>query len=213
MHDLQTILFDFDGTLADTRNIVLDIFNSLATDYGLKPIQTEEKILLQHMHAREVLTYLGISNYRLMQIGQQISQRLKMEMIHIQPILNMKTIVQQLNAEGYCLGIISSNTKENIHIFLNNNQMTCFNFVYCSHLLFGKQHLIKKVLKKQKLNVNQVAYIGDEVRDIEVAQNNGIKAIAVSWGYNDRQTLAAYHPDFLIDKPEELLTLIQHGYY
>jgi phosphoglycolate phosphatase len=56
--------------------------------------------------------------------------------------------------------------------------------------------------------VSEAYYIGDEVRDIAAAAHAGIRSIAVSWGYSDRETLAAERPDHLVDAPEELVRII-----
>jgi phosphoglycolate phosphatase-like HAD superfamily hydrolase len=50
--------------------------------------------------------------------------------------------------------------------------------------------------------------VGDETRDIEAAKKSHIKVIAVSWGFNSRQVLEKYSPDFLIDYPGELIDVI-----
>ncbi|PSB03825.1 HAD family hydrolase, partial [Merismopedia glauca] len=59
-------------------------------------------------------------------------------------------------------------------------------------------------------NPAKVIYVGDETRDIEAARKSKIKAIAVCWGFNFREILAKYKPDFLIDRPSQLLEVVQH---
>lgn len=55
-------------------------------------------------------------------------------------------------------------------------------------------------------------YVGDEVRDIEACQKVGIKIAAVTWGLNTKEALERYHPDSLIDKPQQLLDLVNERY-
>jgi phosphoglycolate phosphatase-like HAD superfamily hydrolase len=64
-------------------------------------------------------------------------------------------------------------------------------------------------LRKESLNPEEVVYVGDETRDIEAAKKSQIKVIAVTWGFNSKQVLAAQNPDFLIDRPEELIKVIE----
>ncbi len=49
--------------------------------------------------------------------------------------------------------------------------------------------------------------IGDSTMDIETARNAGMRAIAVTWGFHDRERLRAAGADQLVDAPEELLDL------
>jgi phosphoglycolate phosphatase len=53
-----------------------------------------------------------------------------------------------------------------------------------------------------------LTYIGNEDRDIHAAHKLKIPIIAVTWGYNVRELLATEKPDYLIDKPEELLGIL-----
>ena len=62
-------------------------------------------------------------------------------------------------------------------------------------------------MKKYGFKKDQVLYVGDEIRDIVAAKRLGIKIAAVAWGYNSLKALKEQEPDYLIHKPEELLTL------
>lgn len=50
--------------------------------------------------------------------------------------------------------------------------------------------------------------MGDEIRDIDAAKKTGIKVIAVGWGFNSPQALAAQNPNFLIERPQELIEIM-----
>ena len=59
-----------------------------------------------------------------------------------------------------------------------------------------------------KLSKSDVYFVGDEVRDIEAGKKAGIKTIAVSWGYNTKDALAKEQPDYIIDTPLDLKTVV-----
>ena len=50
--------------------------------------------------------------------------------------------------------------------------------------------------------------MGDEIRDIDAAKKTGIKVIAVGWGFNSQEALAAQNPNFLIERPQELIEIM-----
>ncbi len=55
--------------------------------------------------------------------------------------------------------------------------------------------------------------IGDSTTDMETARNSGAHAIAVSWGYHDRESLAARCPDLILDSPSQLASLLADRFY
>jgi phosphoglycolate phosphatase len=52
---------------------------------------------------------------------------------------------------------------------------------------------------------DECVYVGDETRDVEAARKAGMRSAAVTWGFNSRELLEKSRPDFLIDRPGELL--------
>jgi phosphoglycolate phosphatase-like HAD superfamily hydrolase len=58
------------------------------------------------------------------------------------------------------------------------------------------------------LPARDVVYVGDEVRDIEAGRQAGVAVAAMTWGFNDRALLARHCPDYLVERPEELLQLL-----
>ena len=82
-----------------------------------------------------------------------------------------------------------------------------FTFIY-SGSTFGKHKVINKWLRIENINPEKVVYVGDEVRDIDAAKKTGIKVIAVGWGFNSQEALAAQNPDFLIERPQELIEIM-----
>ena len=82
-----------------------------------------------------------------------------------------------------------------------------FNFIHDESNHFSKRYLLKKTLKKYKIDKSKVFYIGDETRDIEAAKRNNIQSIAVTWGYNSEKVLLKHLPTYLAKQPEYLLAI------
>ena len=120
----------------------------------------------------------------------------------------IKEALIELKHQGNKLVIITSNSKENVIVFLEKQEMQeVFDFIY-SGTTFGKSKVINKFLNQNNINPQQAIYVGDETRDIEAARKSNIRAIAVSWGFNSKELLAAQNPDFLIHQPNELIDVI-----
>nr|WP_232826105.1 HAD hydrolase-like protein [Cyanothece sp. BG0011] len=56
-------------------------------------------------------------------------------------------------------------------------------------------------------------YIGDETRDINSAKKSHVKSVGVTWGFNSSEALEKEKPDFLINHPHELITILDHYQY
>lgn len=67
--------------------------------------------------------------------------------------------------------------------------------------------MVQEILKVAKQTREQTLYVGDSDVDMQTAQNAGVKACGVTWGFRSRESLAAYHPAYLIDKPEQLIEI------
>lgn len=105
------------------------------------------------------------------------------------------------------VGIISSNTKKNIRLFLEHRQIDSVDFVISSPL-FSKEAKIKNIMRKNRLSEENVLYIGDETRDVDSAKKAGVRSVAVTWGWTGRELLAKHSPDYIIDSFDELLPVI-----
>jgi HAD superfamily hydrolase (TIGR01509 family) len=207
---LKVIIFDFDGTLADTIDVLLSITNRLSAELGFKSATKEELAQLSNLTSWQLLRYSGISIFKFPLLIRTLKAELRNEIPHIQLFSGIKEVLLELKKRGFILGIITSNSRENVLASMESNGLQgTFDFID-SATTFGKHKIIYRWLKREKLNPEQVVYVGDEVRDIDAAKRTGIKVIAVNWGFNSQSALAAHHPDFLIERPEQLIEIIDN---
>lgn len=205
----KVIIFDFDGTLANTIDVIVDITNRLALEFGYKQTTQGELDELKNLSSREIVKQSGISILKLPFLIKKVRAELNKEIKNIKPISEIKDVLHELSSRGHQLGIVTSNSKENIVEFLEKNEWQhLFDFVYSGTTLFGKSKIINNLIKQREINREQIIYVGDETRDIEAARKSNIKAIAVTWGFNSAEVLAQQNPDFLVSQPQELLSAV-----
>ncbi|MEG4803047.1 HAD-IA family hydrolase [Microcoleus sp. ARI1-B5] len=204
----KVIIFDFDGTLADTIDILLSITNRLSAEFGFKSATKEELAQLSNLTSWQILRYSGISLFKFPLLIRKLRSELRREIPNIQLFGGIKEVLLELKNLGFQLGIITSNSLENVleAVEINGLQGT-FTFVYSSST-FGKHKVINRWLIREHINPEEVVYVGDEIRDIDAAKKTGIKIIAVGWGFNSQEALAAHNPDFLIERPQELIEIM-----
>ena len=150
---------------------------------------------------------MGISIIKLPFWIKKIHSEMNNEISNISPTVEILPILLKLKKK-YQLGILTSNTQENVKLFLEKNNMNFFDFIYTGKSVFGKKNIIKKAIKQQKINRNKIIYVCDEIRDIEAAKKLEIKIIAVTWGYNNKNALEKENPDFIIDVPKDLENIV-----
>jgi phosphoglycolate phosphatase-like HAD superfamily hydrolase len=203
------IIFDFDGTIADTLDSVVKIVNNHAEHFGYKKVTKEDIPYLQGKKPKEILSHLGISIFKLPSWIKKIHSEINKEITNMTPTVNISPFLSELHYdENFHLGILTSNTQENVKQFLYKNELNFFDFIHTGKSVFGKSHMINKIIKERQVNKSVVFYVCDEVRDIEAAKKSGIKSVAVSWGYNTKDALLKENPDFLADTPDELRNII-----
>ena len=204
----KVIIFDFDGTLADTIDILLSITNRLSAEFGFKSATKEELAQLSNLNSWQILQYSGISLFKIPMLIRRLKAELHSELPHIQLFPGIKEVLLELKKRGFQLGIITSNSRENVLGALEKNGLQdTFTFIY-SGSTFGKHKVINKWLRLENIHSEKVVYVGDEIRDIDAAKKTGIKVIAVGWGFNSPQALAAQNPNFLIKRPQELIEIM-----
>jgi len=202
------VIFDFDGTIANTLGSIIDIMNGLSDEFGFRKIKENDVEYLRGKRPREILKYLGISIFKLPFVIRKTRQEINSHIALLSPSVDILPILKLLKENGCHLGIVTTNIEENVRKFLHANNLDLFDFFYTAKKVFGKDRTISKIIKKMNIEKSTVYFVGDEVRDIEAGKKVGIKTIAVSWGYNTRDALGKEHPDYLVDSPAELEKII-----
>lgn len=202
----KVLLFDFDGTVADTRTMALRILNELSEEFRFRSLPEEELPEARNMTTQKLIRYLGIRRWRVPRIARRGLVKFHERIHQVEPIPHVPAILQQLHERGFRLGILTSNSEANVTAFLKHHQITCFEFIRSSSKLFGKSREIRRIMKEHQLQPEDIIYIGDETRDIEASHSTAIRIAAVTWGYNSEEVLRSMNPEFLFDQPEQLLT-------
>lgn len=203
------LVFDFDGTLANTLEIAVDIVNDLSGEYRYAPIRREDMPDLRRKHISELMRMSGMNWLQLPGYVRKARNRFKARIREVQPVSGMREALEGLKAQGYRLGILTSNTQENVTAFLALHDMQWFDFVYAPDSIFGKARRLRRILREYKLPQEALVMIGDEVRDLEAANKSGVDGIGVTWGFNTRELLQAHKPLAIVDQPEELLKMFR----
>ncbi len=204
---MRHIIFDFDGTLADSLPLVIEIAEELL---GPLNLSESEKMRLRNMPMRAVLKESGIPYSKILRLVVKGRTMIKQRMDELKIIPGLGKEIKAIKKEGYMLYVLSSNSESNIRSFLKRNELSdCFSDVQGNIGLFSKTSALKKFLKVKQIDKSDCLYVGDEVRDIDASKKLGIPIISVTWGFNGEQILKASVPDALVKTPSELIKAIK----
>lgn len=207
----KTIIFDFDGTLADTMEYGIGIYNSLAPRYNLRQLAPSEIPWIRNMSAREVIKESGIRFWQLPFLLAKLKKSLRRDIQQITPFTDIDQALRTLQKDGHRLGIMTSNNKDSVQQFLKQHGLSdMFDFVHSEKNLFKKHTALRRLIHTYKLSPLSTVYIGDEIRDINAAKQVGIPIGSVTWGFNTKEALAKMQPNFMIEQPADLPQQLSH---
>lgn len=208
MMKYRALIFDFDGTIADTLGEARLIFNEIAPDYGIREVEEHEIANLRHLSLKEVLKKLDIPKRRVPSIIARGTGMMRTNIERLQLIEGMKEALTDLRSDTEAFGILTSNSTANVDVFLRNHGIRdLFEFVSSTSKLTGKARHLKAIRKTFSVKSHEVCYIGDELRDVKAAQKAKIPHAAVSWGFNSRESLEKSKPTYLFDHPQDFSAL------
>ncbi|OCL26386.1 HAD family hydrolase [Orenia metallireducens] len=203
------IAFDFDGTLVDSQNIAISVVNQLAKKHNFKSIEKENIDYLKSLSVLERCKFLNVPVYKLPFWAPEFYRIYKDSIKHLCFFDGISDLLNQLADLDYKLAIISSNSENIIRDFLKRKQIENVDQIFCSSNLFGKNKVIKKFLKKNKLKNSELIYVGDESRDIIACKEVGVEIIWVSWGYDSIDTIKEESPDYIAKEPQDILSIVK----
>jgi len=206
----KTIIFDFDGTLADSLSVIINVVKQLAMGFKQEHLLKVPFKELRSKTIKQLIKEFQIPFYRLPFLINRGRRLMTNEIAEVKLFTDISLLIKQLKKKHFKLGILSSNSKKNIiKVLKKNNLDKEFEFIHSEMNIFGKDKALMNIFKKHNLRKEEVLYVGDEVRDIEACKKIDVKIVAVTWGFNTKETLKIYQPDYLIDRPKDLLNLVK----
>lgn len=203
----KLLVFDFDGTIADTLKVTLTIVNELGQDFGWPVLDKDEFFELRQKSTGELMKMTGLSPVKFPRVLRKARKAFKTHMADVPPITGMPEVLQELKQRGFMMGVLTSNSRRNVKQFLQLHQLEFFDFIYAPDKLNGKGVVLKKILRRYKFQADQVVMIGDELRDLEAALSVPLDGVGVTWGFHEADHLQQAQPQAVLQTPPELLDL------
>jgi phosphoglycolate phosphatase len=202
------IIFDFDGTLADTLPWYTGIVNKVADKYKFKRVQKSEWEIVRGYDVNKLFKYLDVPLWKIPVIVKHLRTLLAKDINQVSLFKGIDYLLKLLANNGVMLAIVTKNSYENVSKILGSECSGLIKYYECGVSIFGKKVKLKKVLRKSGIPLSESIYIGDEIGDSEAATKVNIAFGAVSWGYNTIESLKAHTPKEIFVSIDEIVEKI-----
>lgn len=212
----RAILFDLDGTLADTAPDLAAAVNQMRIDRGLEPTPYELLRPVASAGARGLIgTAFGIGpeddSYAALRDGFLIHYEAGIA-ASSQLFDGISDLLAQLEILALRWGIVTNKASK-----LTNLLVPRIGLGHAGCVVSGdttahpKPHPAPLLEAANRLSLPPGAcwYVGDDLRDIQAGRAAGMRTLAAAWGYCGRTEPATWEADVLLHHPTELLSLIQ----
>ncbi|HEV2147835.1 MAG TPA: HAD hydrolase-like protein [Longimicrobiaceae bacterium] len=190
----RLVIFDFDGTLADSFPWFVRVVNSVADRYRFRRIEEGEIEVLRGYGARRLMRHLAVPAWKLPLIVRHMRILKSRDVREIPLFPGVNGLLRELAERGVELALVTSNSYENAVRILGPENAARFRYWECGASVFGKRARFRRVLRRSGVPRGEALCIGDEIRDLEAARAEGIPFGAVAWGYTRADALRAHAP-------------------
>ena len=199
---LRLVVFDMDGTLMNSGDLIADAMRRAFEDEGLAPPEAAAVRRIVGLELYEAVRRL--SPELPVELNHRIGDAYKNH-FHTRRLAHgdkpeaplypgARAALARLSATETLLGVATGKARRGLDHALRSHDLTAF-FVTtqtCSEAP-GKPHpgMIENCLRETGAQARDAVVVGDTVYDMEMARNAGARAIGVSWGYHETDELRA----------------------
>lgn len=210
---MKTIIFDFDGTIGDTRSLIVKTMQQTIQQLGL-PARTDEQCAsMIGLPLRQTFTDLiemddETADKCFNTYNELFNQNNKPGSVKVYP--GVKETMEELYLMGLSIAIASSRGRESLEKYIKEmgiDQYVSY-IVSANDVTKAKPNpdMVYKVCRHTQGHPNEVLVVGDTHYDIEMGQNAGVKTCAVTYGIGKKEELK--NADYMVDSIQKVLELV-----
>ena len=210
---MNTVILDFDGTIADTRSLIVKTMQQTIATLGL-PARTDDQC------AEMIGLPLRQSFADLIPMDDETADKCDTtyrELFHINNkpgIVKLFPMVSETIQEMYAMGLViaiaSSRGHDTLDTFLHEMGLSR----YISYIVSAQDvecakpapDMVYKVIEHCDAAKNNVIVVGDTIFDIDMGKNAGVKTCGVTYGNGKEEELQS--ADYVIDNFSKLLDIV-----
>ena len=209
--DFDLIVFDWDGTLVDSIDWIVDCIQVVADDLSLDQPSKQacKDIIGLNLSEAMLALFPNLSNdekksmvasYRTLYLAKGISSE--------DLFLDALPVLHELKNLNKTLAVATGKSQTGLDRGLDGTGVrSFFDHFCCGDIMQSKPnpHMLFDIMEKSGVSPNKTLMVGDSTLDLIMAQNACVASIGVSTGAHSREALAQYNPIACIDNLKELL--------
>lgn len=206
---INTILFDLDGTIIDTNDLIINTFLHVLEQHFPQQKYTREQIIphmgltleqqMQTFSGREEVTGL-VADYR-------TYNNLHHDTL-IREFPRVKEVIAKLHERGITMGIVTTKIKPTTIRALDYFGLKKYmsTIVTVQDVTHPKPHPepVLTALRNLGADPDKTLMVGDSAADIQSAKAAGVKAAGVAWSLKGVDVLKQYNPDYILEDMTDL---------
>ncbi|QDI91865.1 pyrophosphatase PpaX [Salicibibacter halophilus] len=211
MDNVNTVLFDLDGTLIDTNDLIISSFVHTLEHYY--PGRFEREDILDFIGPSLADTFHSLDAERadeMMTMYREHNHARHDELI--KEYTGVRETLEQLAAASFQLGVVTTKRGETAWKGLDLMGMKPFfkTVVTLDEVENPKPHPepLEKAMKALGATAEETLMVGDNVHDIEGGKNAGTRTAAVAWSIKGVDVLKEHKPDVILDDMRDLLDIL-----
>lgn len=211
----NTVVFDFDGTLLDTLGDLRNSVNFALTKNNLPKRSTEE-----------IRAFVG-NGIRLL-IKRAVPPNTEKEIVDkcfgdfkehyknnsanlTKPYDGVIDLLKCLRARGVKVAVVSNKADFAVKILAEEYFKGLLDCAYGERDGIPRKPAPDSVfaaVEEMNGDISNAIYVGDSEVDIETARNAKLPCVAVTWGFRDKSVLESLDPEYIIDNPGDILSIL-----
>jgi len=209
------IVFDWDGTLMDSQQRIMECLKAAANDCQAPPLSDETLCNIIGLGLREATKalYPSFDNATIEKFADRYRYHFLVENNTHSPMFEgVETVLKTLKDAGYWLAVATGKGRQGLDMVLKKSQLKDFFLsTRCASETFSKPHplMLEEIMHELAIEPNKTLMIGDTEYDMQLAQNAGTHYLAVSYGVHSLERLLKCEPLGHINHIHELPTWLE----
>lgn len=208
---VETILFDLDGTLIDTNELIIASFTHTLEKFADRPYKREEIIDFIGSPLRDSLEKVNTELVDEMMDAYRTHNLANHEK-YVKAYPTVVETIARLKEAGFKLGIVTTKLSDTAKLGLKLTGMEDqFDLLIgLDDVEHAKPHPepILKAMDKLEANPMTTMMVGDNYHDIEAGHNAGVQTAGVAWSLKGQHVLEKYDPDYMLKEMRDLLSIV-----